>query len=73
MEKQIVRWSYWLGVASVAITLAWRGLNTFGIAMTNAPVPGQTLWYMSFYKAALLFFLTAIATASYRGMMGEKS
>jgi hypothetical protein len=34
---------------------------------------GQTVWYMSFYKGALLFFLIAIATASYAWVRGEKT
>jgi len=34
---------------------------------------GRTLWYMSFYKGALLFFLVAIATASYTSVRGQKT
>jgi hypothetical protein len=34
---------------------------------------GRTIWYMSFFKGALLFFLIAIATASYAAVRGEKT
>jgi hypothetical protein len=33
---------------------------------------GKTFWYMSFYKGAILFFLIAIATASYASARGDK-
>jgi hypothetical protein len=48
-------------------------LNAFGILTPNVVQQGQTLWYMSFYKGALLFFLIAIATASYASVRGEKT
>ena len=34
---------------------------------------GQTIWYMSFYKGALLFLLIAIATGVYRSVRVEKT
>jgi hypothetical protein len=73
VEKHVVTWSYWLGLASTAITLVTRALNAIGIALPQPLVQGQTLWYMSFYKGALLFFLVAIATASYTWTRGQKS
>ncbi|MGO9268993.1 MAG: hypothetical protein ACLQOO_01820 [Terriglobia bacterium] len=44
-----------------------------GILSTTVVQQGKTLWYMSFYKGALLFFLIAIATASYSSVRGEKT
>ena len=64
MEKHIVKWSYWLGMVSAVIALFLRALNTFGIWTPIAVAQGRTIWYMSFYKGALLFFLIAIATAN---------
>ena len=72
MEKHIVTWSYWLGLASAVIALVLRSLNVFGILTAVIVEQGQTLWYMSFYKGALLFFLIAIATASYTWVRGQK-
>jgi hypothetical protein len=73
VEKQIVTWSYWLGMLSSLLALGLRALNAFGILATTVVVPGKTLWYMSFYKGALLFFVIAIATASYSWVRGEKT
>jgi hypothetical protein len=73
VEKQIVTWSYWLGMLSSLIALVLRALNAFGILATTVVQQGKTLWYMSFFKGALLFFLIAIATASYSWVRGEKT
>ena len=73
MEKQIVTWSYWLGLLSSLIALGLRSLNAFGILTSQVVKQGQTIWYMSFYKGALLFFLIAIATATYASVGGEKT
>ena len=73
MEKQIVTGSYWLGLLSTLIALGLRSLNVFGILTPTVVKQGQTLWYMSFYKGALLFFVIAIATASYASVHGEKT
>jgi len=73
VEKQILTLSYWLGLLSSVIALGLRGLNVFGILLPTVVKQGQTLWYMSFYKGALLFFLIAIATASYASVRSEKA
>ncbi len=73
MEKQIVTGSYWLGLLSSLIALGLRSLNAFGILTPTVVKQGKTLWYMSFYKGAFLFFLIAIATASYASVRGEKT
>ena len=73
MEKRIVTMSYRLGLLSSLICLGLRGLNIFGILTPNVVQLGKTLWYMSFFKGALLFFLIAIATASYASVRGEKT
>ena len=72
MEKRIVTWSYWLGMLSVLMALVLRFLNMLGLVRTTIIEQGRTLWYMSFYKGALLFFLVAIATASYASVRGNK-
>ena len=73
MEKKIVTVSYWLGLLSSLIALGLRALNIFGILAPNVIQQGKTLWYMSFFKGALLFLLIAIATASYTSVRGEKA
>lgn len=59
MEKQIIRWSYWLGLVCVIVSLVWRGLTTVGLL----PIALLSVSYMAFYKTAFLLFLTGIATA----------
>jgi hypothetical protein len=73
VEKQIVTVTYWLGLLSSVIALALRALNIFGILAPSVVQQGRTIWYLSFYKGALLFFLIAIATASYASVRGEKA
>ena len=73
MEKHIIIWSYWLGLASAVIALVTRACNAFGIWVPQNMLQGRSLWYMSFYKGALLFFLIAIATANYTWARGQKS
>jgi len=67
MEKHIVKWSYWLGMVSAVIALLMRAFNALGIWLPTAMAQGRTVWYMSFYKGALLFFVMAIATANHTG------
>ncbi len=73
MEKHILQWSYWLGIASFAVAVAWRGLNALGIWLPAGVTLGHTIWYMSFYKAGLLFLLVAIATANCASSISRKS
>jgi hypothetical protein len=63
MKNHIYTWSYWLGVVSAVIALTMRAFNAIGLLLPGAVVQGKTIWYMSFYKGALLFFLINIATA----------
>ena len=73
MEKHIVTGSYWLGLICSLIAIGLRLLNMLGILTATVVQGGKTLWYMSFYKGALLFFLIAIATASYASVHSEKT
>lgn len=72
MEKHILQWSYWLGIASFAVALVWRGLNALGMWLPSNATPGHTIVYMSFYKAGLLFLLVAIATANCASSISRK-
>ncbi len=62
MEKHLITWSYWLGIASFAIALVWGVLNAFGMFLPKNMPLGGTISYMSFYKAGFLFLLVTIAT-----------
>jgi hypothetical protein len=67
MERDIVRYSYWLGVALMVAALVWRGVNAFGLQSSV-----MTVSYMTLYKGALIFFLAAIATTSYAWVKTQK-
>ena len=62
MEKTIARWSYWLGITSVIVAIAWKGGNAFGLWRALPPTPAD-ISYWSFYNASLMFFATSIASA----------
>jgi hypothetical protein len=72
MERNIVHWSYWLGIATLVIALLWRALNAVGVWLPTTITPGNTVYYMSFYKASLLFFVTSIASANYASFNSHK-
>jgi len=67
MEKQVVQYTYWLGLAATLVALIWRGLVTAGL-----PERVLDINYMTAYKGALLFFLTAVATTSYAWLKSQK-
>ncbi|MGH9714840.1 MAG: hypothetical protein ACRD5M_16220 [Candidatus Acidiferrales bacterium] len=73
MERNIVHWSYWLGIASLVIALLWRAFNAVGMWLPKNIAPGNTIYYMSFYKAALIFFVAAIASASYASFKAHRA
>ncbi len=64
MEKKILVYSYWLGMLCVALALLWRGASAFGFS--GAALTRLTLGYMTFFKGALLFLITAMATSAYQ-------
>ncbi len=57
MEKHLVTWSYWLGIACFAIALVWKTWSAFGLWLPKGMTAAQTISYMTFYKGGLLFFL----------------
>ena len=72
MEKHVIRWTYLAGVTCALIALLWRGMNFLGYGL-RAIVPGQDVYYMSFYKAALILLLASIAAANYASYSSHKS
>ena len=64
MEKQVIRWSYLLGVICVVLAVLFRAANAMGW-MGDIHTAGSSIGYMSFLKGAVLFLLTSIATSGY--------
>jgi hypothetical protein len=73
METRLVSVSYWLGLFSSLIAIAVWVLNVLGRLAHIEVLWRNTGWFESFYKGAILFFLIAIATASYTTVRGEKT
>ena len=71
MDKHVVRWSYLLCLVCFLVALLWRAASAFNLLSTAPIMPGVTVYYMSFYKAGLMFALISIATASYAQMMKQ--
>jgi hypothetical protein len=67
MEREMVRYSYWLGVALMVAALVWRVVNAFGLKSSV-----MTVSYMTLYKGAVILFLTAIATTGYAWVKSQK-
>lgn len=72
MEKYILRWCYWLGIASLVIAAVWKGLNALGLRLPMLLTRDQSVFYLTFYKASLLLFVAAIASASYAGFKSQR-
>lgn len=72
MEKHILRWSYWLGIVSLVIAIVWRALNGLGLGSASLLIRGESVYSMSFYKASLLLFVAAIATANYGSSKSQR-
>ena len=72
MEKHILTWSYWLGLACTVIAFVLRFLAALGILYPQV-AKGNRIDYGSFLHVAALFFLIALATASYIWAHSQKS
>jgi hypothetical protein len=64
VDKHLVKWSYWLGLACAAIALVIRALQVVGLYISDYLPIWVKIGYMNFYKAAFLLFAVAIATAT---------
>ncbi len=72
VEKYLVRWSYWLGIACALVALIWRGLFAVGIP-ERISYDDRAVGYAGFFNGALLFLLIATATASYVSATRQKT
>ena len=65
MEKQICRWSYFLGIALVVVAVGWRLLTMFGLVPKGLTSTSHTLTYDTVMQGAVLLLLITIATGNY--------
>jgi hypothetical protein len=63
MEKQLSVLSYWLGLICTVLAVIFRGLAALNIFVLHMAAPGGTgISFLTFFNAAALFFLLAIAS-----------
>jgi hypothetical protein len=72
MEKQIGRWSYWLGIACLLIGAVLRAASAFGLLTVPTTAPGRAISYWSFYHGSALLFITSIASMCYSWLANQK-
>jgi hypothetical protein len=65
MEKQLAAVGYWLGLICTVVALIFRILSAFNVnALHISASEGNPIGYLSFLRAAGLFFLLSIASWS---------
>jgi len=69
MVKQVARYSYWIGLVCMAISVVWRA-----VMMVPHTIPEQVgpVWYSSFWKAGAIFLLVSIASVGYAWLHGQE-
>ncbi len=62
MEKQLARYTYWVGLLCVLVSGLWR----IGMSLSSA-IHGRVgaLEYSSFWKAGAVFLLISVASVQY--------
>jgi hypothetical protein len=55
MEKTIARWSYWLGITCVIVTIAWKGGNAFRIVARAAAIASRDLILVVLQRQSHIF------------------
>jgi hypothetical protein len=65
MVKLLIRVSYWLGVVCIVLAVLSKAFNALGLNVLQFMTRGNDVGYHSYVLGAVLFFLMAIATASF--------
>jgi hypothetical protein len=65
MEKNVIKWSYWLGVICSVIAVLTRACGLIGLNPSAFPHIGSEIVYQRFVDRAFFFFIISIATATY--------
>jgi hypothetical protein len=65
MVKLLIRVSYWLGVVCIVLAVLSKVFNAIGMNVLQFMTRGNDVGYHSYVLGAVLFFLMAIATASF--------
>jgi hypothetical protein len=73
MEKSLARLSYWLGVLCTVLAVLARLLNMVGVNALQFNTRGNGIGYRTFLAGAILFFVMAIASASFDALNKRSS
>jgi hypothetical protein len=65
MEKQIIKWSFWLGSVCAVLALVARSLDVLGFATLNFSTKGSEIGYHTFMNGTFFFYLFSIAMSNY--------
>ncbi len=65
MDRQICRWSYWMGIASSVIAIVWRLGNALSFLPNSLIRHEMDISYLSLLHLGFLFFIITKATACY--------
>ena len=60
MEQQIMKLTYWLGLACLVAAVLWRIVKIW-----TGPVAGLDLAPLTLYRGALVLFVASIATSTF--------
>jgi hypothetical protein len=71
MERHILQWSYWLGIASLIVAALWKAANACGLGLVILTTYHYNL-PMTFYKGSLLLLVAAIASANCVWLKSQK-
>ncbi|HET6143871.1 MAG TPA: hypothetical protein VFE02_10200 [Candidatus Acidoferrales bacterium] len=65
MEKQIIKWTFWLGSLCAVLTLVARSLDVMGFNTLNFSTRGSEIGYHTFMNGTFFFYLFCIAMSNY--------
>ena len=65
MIKNVIKWSYWLGVVCSVIAVLTRVCGLVGLNLSAFPQIGSAVVYQRFVDRAFFFFIISIATETY--------
>jgi hypothetical protein len=68
VEKQILRWSYWLGLVCLVVGVIWRLLATVGLM----PMALKIVAYTTIYRGGGFLLVVAIASAAHLWAEAQK-
>ncbi len=69
MEKNLLAWSYWLGLACFVVAFLWKALLFAGLG--KEPIHG--MYAMTLYKGGTFFLFLVIATTCLTWSKSQKT